>query len=180
VRAATLAVLAEEGFDGLTVEAVSGRSGVHRTTVYRRWRNAAGLAADALDLARGEPWPIPDTGSIAGDLRGLTALVRESFDDPEQGPTARALISAAVHDPATARALHVFLVGRLRDAEVMVERALARGELPAGTDPAEVVRAAVAPVYHRLFITAEPVDAAAAGRAADAALAAASAGVFVI
>ncbi|MFL6052633.1 MAG: TetR-like C-terminal domain-containing protein [Actinoallomurus sp.] len=44
-------------------------------------------------------------------------------------------------------------------------RAVARGQLPAGTDPVEVVRAAVAPLYYRLFISREPVDAAVAARA---------------
>jgi AcrR family transcriptional regulator len=171
VRQATLAEIADKGYGGLSVEGVAARSGVHRTTVYRRWRNAAGLAADALDLADGESWPVPD-------LRELTSLVARHFADPEAGTVSRALTSAAVHDPATARALHDFLAGRHRQAAPVVERAVARGELPAGTDAAEVVRAAVAPLYYRLFITGEPVDGAVASRAADAALAAARAGVF--
>ncbi|WP_406278410.1 TetR/AcrR family transcriptional regulator [Embleya sp. NBC_00896] len=180
VRRATLGELADKGFDGLTVEAVAARSGVHKTTVYRRWRNAAGLAADALDLAADEPWPVPDTGTIRGDLRAITELVRTGFADPDQGPTARALVSAAVHDPTTAAALRGFLIGRLAQAEPVVERAVERGELPVGTNPGEVLRSAVAPVYYRLFITREPVDAAHALRAADAAVSAARAGVFVI
>ncbi|WP_424640427.1 TetR/AcrR family transcriptional regulator [Embleya sp. AB8] len=179
VRRATLAELAERGFDGLTVEAVAARSGVHKTTVYRRWRNAAGLAADALDLAAEESWPLPDTGTVRGDLRAITALVLAGFDDPERGPTARALVAAAVHDPTTGAALHQFLLGRLGQAEAVVERAIGRGELPVGTDPGEVVRTAVGALYYRLFITREPVDAGQATRAADAAVVAARAGVFV-
>jgi AcrR family transcriptional regulator len=178
VRQATLAEIADRGYGGLSVEGVAARSGVHRTTVYRRWRNAAGLAADALDLAAGESWPVPDTGGVGGDLRELTSLVARHFADPDAGTVSRALVSAAVHDPATARALHGFLAGRHRQAAPIVERAVARGELPAGTDAAEVVRAAVAPLYYRLFITGEPVDGRVAARAADAALAAARAGVF--
>lgn len=180
VRRATLAELAEKGFDGLTVEAVAARSGVHKTTVYRRWRNAAGLAADALDLAAEESWPLPDTGTIGGDLRAITALVVAGFADPERGPTARALVAAAVHEPTMGEALHGFLVGRLGQAEAVVERAVARGELPVGTDAGEVVRVAVGGLYYRLFITHEPVDAGQARRAADAAVAAARAGVFVL
>lgn len=179
VRQATLDEIADKGYDGLSVEGVAARSGVHRTTVYRRWRNAAGLAADALDLASEESWPLPDTGEVASDLRELTSLVCTHFADPYAGQVSRAIVSAAVHDPATGRALHDFLAGRHRQAAPVVERAVERGELPAGTDATEVVRAAVAPLYYRLFITAEPVDAEVAGRAADAALAAARAGVFV-
>ncbi|NLU74183.1 TetR/AcrR family transcriptional regulator [Streptomyces sp. HNM0575] len=179
VREATLAEIADRGYDGLSVEGVAARSGVHRTTVYRRWRNAAGLAADALDLASAEPWPVPDTGTVRGDLRELTELVVTHFEDPHAGAVSRALVSAAVHDPVTARALHGFLAGRHRQAAPLVARAVERGELPDGTDASETVRAAVAPLYYRLFISGEPADADVAARAADAALAAARAGVFV-
>lgn len=179
VREATLAEIAERGYDGLTVDGVAARAGVHRATVYRRWRNAAGLAADALDLASDEPWPVPDTGGVRGDLRQLTALVVGHFADPQAGAVSRALVSAAVHDGATARALHGFLTSRHRTASSVVERAVERGELPAGTDAEETVRAAVAPLYYRLFISGEPVDEETGARAAEAALAAARAGVFV-
>ncbi|SCK06888.1 TetR/AcrR family transcriptional regulator [Streptomyces sp. WMMB 322] len=179
VREATLAEIAERGYDALTVEGVAARAGVHRATVHRRWRNAAGLAADVLDLASGERWPVPDTGSIKGDLRELTSLVVTHFEDPRAGSVSRALASAAVHDPVTARALHGFLAGRHRQAAPIVVRAVERGELPGTTDAEEVVRAAVAPLYYRLFISGEPAGAETAQRAADAALAAARAGVFV-
>ncbi|MFI6519150.1 TetR/AcrR family transcriptional regulator [Spirillospora sp. NPDC050679] len=179
VRTATLAVLAEHGYQGLTIETVAARSGVHKTTVYRRWKNAEGLVADALELASGEPWPIPDTGSAREDLRALARLVRSGFADPELGPVSSAFIAAAMQNGAAARALSEFFAERHRQSAAVVDRAVERGELPAGTDPVEVVRAAVAPVYYRLFISGEPVDEAAAERGADAAFAAARAGVYV-
>ncbi|RAJ66978.1 TetR family transcriptional regulator [Streptomyces sp. Amel2xB2] len=179
VRQATLEELARHGFDGLTVEGVASRAGVHRATVHRRWRNAAGLAADALDLASDEPWPVPDTGEVRGDLRELTTMVAEHFNDPRDGAVSRGIVAAAVRDAETARALHGFLAGRHRQAAPVVERAVERGELPEGTDAEEVVRTAIAPLYYRLFISGEPVDEGTAVRAADAALAAARAGAFV-
>ncbi|WP_406105604.1 TetR/AcrR family transcriptional regulator [Micromonospora globbae] len=178
VRAATLAELAEKGYQGLTVEAVADRSGVHKTTVYRRWGGVEGLIADALELASGEPWPVPDTGDLTGDLRALAREVVRGFTDPETGPIARAFVSAAVQDPAAARALHAFLAARHEQSAPVVRRAVARGELPADTDAGEVVRTAVAPLYYRLFVSGEPVDTATADRAADAAAAAARAGVL--
>ncbi|WP_313772157.1 MULTISPECIES: TetR-like C-terminal domain-containing protein [Streptomyces] len=57
-------------------------------------------------------------------------------------------------------------------------RAVERGQLLAGVDPVELIRAATAPLYHRLFITGEPLDEQAAHRAAAAALLAARAGLF--
>jgi hypothetical protein len=61
---------------------------------------------------------------------------------------------------------------------VVIDRAIERGELPAGTDAASVLRALIAPIYFRLTVTAEPVDQTAAGQAAQIALAAARAGIF--
>ncbi|MCO5997964.1 TetR/AcrR family transcriptional regulator [Actinoallomurus rhizosphaericola] len=178
VRAATLSELTEKGYAALTVEGVAVRSGVHKTTVYRRWGGVEGLIADALEMAAEEPWPIPDTGSVEEDLRALTRLVVTGFTDPDEGPVSTAFIAAATQDPAAADALRGFFASRHDQAARIVTRAVARGELPAGTDPAEVVRAAVAPVYYRLFVSREPVDAAVADRAAGAALAAARAGAF--
>lgn len=178
VRAATLAELAAKGFEGLSVDGVATRSGVHRTTVYRRWRNAAGLAADALELASVEPWPIPDTGSLAGDLQDLAELVVTHFTDQRAGAASRAIIAAALDDAATARALHSFLVRRHQQATPLAVRAVERGELPSDTDAEELIRATVAPLYYRLFVTGEPVDRSTAQRAAHAAQVAAQAGVF--
>ncbi|MEV1172701.1 TetR/AcrR family transcriptional regulator [Nonomuraea sp. NPDC049784] len=178
VREATLAELAEHGYRGLTVENVAERSGVHKTTVYRRWGSVAGLISDALELARDEPWPVPDTGSIEGDLRGIVQLVRSGFGDPELGPVSSAFVAAAVQDPDAARALHDFFVARHDQSAEVVRRAIRRGELPDIVDVSEVIRVAVAPVYYRLFVAHEPVTERDADRAADAALAAARAGVL--
>ncbi|TDD27792.1 TetR/AcrR family transcriptional regulator [Nonomuraea terrae] len=178
VRQATLAELAEHGYAGLTVENVAERSGVHKTTVYRRWGGVEGLISDALELAGEEPWPIPDTGSIEGDLRGIVQLVRNGFDDPELGPVSSAFVAAAIQDPAAARALHDFFAARHEQSAEVVRRAIERGELPDVVDPSEVIRVAVAPVYYRLFVAHEPVSEHDADRAAAAALAAARAGVL--
>lgn len=178
VRQATLAELVEHGYRGLTVENVAERSGVHKTTVYRRWGSVEGLISDALELARAEPWPIPDTGTLQGDLRGITRLVRSGFADPELGPVSSAFVAAAVQSHEAAQALHAFFAARHEQAAQVVRRAVARGELAAPADAEEVIRVAVAPLYYRLFVTREPVTDADADRAADAALAAAVAGVL--
>ncbi|WP_431970381.1 TetR/AcrR family transcriptional regulator [Nocardia sp. bgisy134] len=175
VRAATLEELAEHGYQGLSVDAVAQRSGVHKTTVYRRWGSPEGLIADALDLAADEPWPMPDTGTLAEDLRALTELVRTGFADPEAGPVAAAFIAAAMQNPAAATALHDFYQARHRQSAEIVRRAVRRGELDPEVDAEQVVRFAVAPIFYRLFISREPVTAEDARHAADAALAAARA-----
>ncbi|WP_063752569.1 TetR/AcrR family transcriptional regulator [Streptomyces sp. NRRL S-350] len=175
---ATLAEVTEKGYDGLTVEAVAARSGVHKATLYRRWGGVDGLIADALTASADQPWPLPDTGDLRQDLRRITQEVFTVFTDPETGPTPTALISAAQRSDIGAAALRAFFAARHRQAAEVAERAITRSELPAGTDGAEVVRSATAPLYYRLFVTGEPLDARTAERAADAAALAARAGLF--
>jgi AcrR family transcriptional regulator len=66
--------LVANGFDGATVAGVAKRSGVHETTVYRRWATRENLLVAALLERSADAVPTPDTGSIRGDL---LAIVRE-------------------------------------------------------------------------------------------------------
>lgn len=126
VRDATLAELAEHGYAGLTVEAVAERSGVHKTTVYRRWGGVDGLIIDALDLAGEDAWRPPDTGSLDGDLRELAGEVRETFADPATGAAPAAFIAAAFQSERAAAALHGFFAERHRWTSAIVAAAVAR------------------------------------------------------
>lgn len=179
VVAATLAEVTEKPYDQLTAEAVAVRAGVHKATLYRRWGGVDGLVAQALESSAEREWPVPDAGSVERDLRLLAGEVQRVFADPEAGATPRALIAAALRSERGAAALHAFFAARHRQAAALVSRAVVRGELPDGTDPVAVVRAATAPLYHCLFLTGEPLDGRDADRAAEAALVAARAGVFV-
>ncbi|MCY0934174.1 TetR/AcrR family transcriptional regulator [Streptomyces sp. H34-S4] len=183
VRAAVLLatgdVLAEEGFARLDLADVARRAEVGKTTVYRRWGTATGLVADLLlDMAQ-QSVPRTETGSLLGDLTANARLVRRTLADPRQGALFKAVIAAATCDPKAAEALHGFYVVRVEEWVPCVELAAARGEVPADTDPFEVIRAVSAPLYYRLLTTAVPLDEATADRAAAAAAVAACAGVYV-
>lgn len=181
VRDAVLTGLAEHGYPGLTVEYVADRSGVHKTTLYRRWGGVDGLIADTLDLAGEDSWTPPDTGSLEGDLRALALEVVDSFTDPAAAASGSAFIAAAFRSDRAARALRAYYTERFARCEAVVDRAVERGELPAprsDIDGGALVRAVSAPLFLRLFVTREPVDADTADQAAAEALAAARAGVF--
>ncbi|MDA2812415.1 TetR/AcrR family transcriptional regulator [Nocardiopsis sp. RSe5-2] len=179
VLEATLAELGGSGYADLTVERVAARSGVHKATIYRRWGGVDELLAAALEQADHDSWTPPDTGSLESDLRALGEEVAAGFSsDDEEGSVATATIAAAFQSPAAAEALRAFMEERLRRCAEVVERAERRGEVPEGTDAAEVVRAAVAPVYFRLFISREEGAGQAAARAARVAAEAAKAGEF--
>ncbi|MFI7385071.1 TetR/AcrR family transcriptional regulator [Streptomyces sp. NPDC049813] len=183
VRAAVLDaagdLLAEQGFDRLDLAEVARRADVGKTTVYRRWSSPAGLVADLLAQMAQESLPRAATGSLRGDLTANARLVRRTLADPRQGPLFRAVIAAAACDPRTADALRRFYEVRVAEWAPAVEEAVARGELPAGTDAAEVVRAVSAPLYYRLLTTGAAPTEADAARSVAAAVAAAGAGVYV-
>ncbi|MFF3012805.1 TetR/AcrR family transcriptional regulator [Streptomyces sp. NPDC057939] len=170
--------LAEQGFHALDLAEVARRAEVGKTTVYRRWGNVAALVADLLTDMAEQSLPRTETGSLLDDLTANADLVRRTLTDPRQGALFKAVIAAATSDPRTAEALHRFYEVRVAEWAPCVREAVERGELPPGTDPAEVIRAVSAPLYYRFLTTDAPLDEATATRAARAALAAARAGAY--
>ncbi|MEV4054096.1 TetR/AcrR family transcriptional regulator [Amycolatopsis sp. NPDC049688] len=175
---ATLELLGDRGYAELTVEAVAERSGVHKTTLYRRWESAEGLVAAALLMGTEQEWAAPDTGSLEGDLRGINLELVRYFTTPGERELPTASISAAFLSARAADALQEFYVDRHARSAAAVHRAIERGEVPPGTDAVEVVRVACGPIFYRLFVSREGVTPRDADVAAKAAAAAAKAGVF--
>ena len=179
VLAETLAELSEAGYASLTVEAVARRAGVHKTTVYRRWPDREALVIDALTDHVATEVPLPDTGSIDTDLRELArSRVSAMLAQDEQSWMRAVLASDAARLPEIARIRRRYAEDRFWRAAPVITRAIDRGELPAGTDPDEVLKTLIAPILLRLLFTAEPVDEATADQAAQVALTAARAGLL--
>jgi AcrR family transcriptional regulator len=178
VLTATLAELAAVGYAALTVEDVARRAGVHKTTIYRRWQDRDRLILDALTDHVAAEVPMPDTGTIEGDLRELArALVRWLQSTAGQAVIAT-MVSGVWQQPEIAETRRRFYVDRFQRAEPVIVRAIARGELPEGTNPAALIKAMIAPIYLCLLVTAEPIDEETADQAAAMALAAARAEVL--
>lgn len=150
VLAAVLAELVEQGFDGLTVDGVAARAGVHRSTLYRRWSDVGGLLVDALAAAAGDGWAPPDTGTLVGDLVALNREVLVALT--EQPSVTAAVIAASFRSPPAATALRAFWADRYDRCAVVVERAIARGEVAATTVSTVVLVAATAPIYHSVVL----------------------------
>ncbi|WP_040813523.1 TetR/AcrR family transcriptional regulator [Nocardia concava] len=171
-------LLAESGYATLDLAEVAARAEVGKTTVYRRWRTPAGLVADLLVEMAETSLPHSDTGTLRGDLLENARLVGKTLSDPRQGRLFRAVIAAATSDDTAATALRAFYATRLAEWSPCVEAAIARGEVPPGTDSRAVLSAVSAPLYYRLLASGDPVDAAAISAAAEAAALAAEQGVF--
>ncbi|MFC3986528.1 TetR/AcrR family transcriptional regulator [Streptosporangium jomthongense] len=178
VHAATLAELVDKGYAALTVENVAQRAGVHKTTVYRRWKDRESLLIDALAEHMATDIPVPDTGAIETDLRALARSIVQAFTSPAGQAILAAMFTGAAHLPEIAAARRQVFDDRLARAEPVLRRAIERGQLPGDTDPAEVLKTLAAPIYLRLLITAEPVDETIADQAVRVTLAAVHAGAL--
>ncbi|MEU0300810.1 TetR/AcrR family transcriptional regulator [Streptomyces sp. NPDC006175] len=174
---AVRAELAEGGHEGLTMEGVAARAGVHRTTVYRRWRDVGGLLVDVIEAAGEIDWQPPDTGSLRGDL---TALNQEIQDSLTVRPSfAVALMAVSFHSEQAANAQKKLWADRYAQCEVLIDRAVERGELPSEhTDARSLLIAATAPLYHQLVLLRADPAPDLPEQAATTAVLAAAAGAF--
>ncbi|TQS27180.1 TetR/AcrR family transcriptional regulator [Microbispora sp. KK1-11] len=170
--------LAEKGFDGLDLGEIARVAGVGKTTLYRRWGTPGALAADLLHDMAERSLPRSRNGDIGQDLRDNARLVLKTLTDPRQGRLFKALIAASLCNDQAAQALRRFYAVRIDEWAGCVTDAIERGDLPPTTDPRRVIAAVSAPLYYALLNTGEPLDEAAADRAATAALAAARAGAL--
>ncbi len=178
VLAATLTELIAVGYAKLTVENVASRSGVHKTTVYRRWKDREALVTDAVTDLAATTLPLEDSGDVDSDLRAYARGLVRWLSSPIGRAALAILVSDAGRLPAMAATKQRFFRERISAAEPLVRAAVGRGQLPAGTDPGALVKSVIAPLYLRLLVTEEDVDENTADQAAAIALVAARAGLL--
>lgn len=167
---ATVEELSRVGYEAMRVEDVAARSGVNKTTIYRRWPTKAELVGAAVSEESRRHLPRKETGTLRGDLRA-SLLGAFELTPYEQGilrviQTERALADV----DALARRLR----NELRDLRIaMVRRGIKRGELPVGVDAELVVDLVSAPVQRALLFN-ERMDGRAIDRVLDVVLAGAA------
>ncbi len=131
---ATLARIESVGIGNVRVADVAADAGVHETSIYRRWKTLPRLLLDALLSRVAEEIPLPDTGSLRGDLeRFTTDLIRFA-----ETPSGMALIRGTVigdADPEVDAARREFWVRRLSASEEIIRRGIARGEVTPTVNP---------------------------------------------
>lgn len=158
---AALAVLGEAGYAAMTMDAVALRARAGKATVYRRWSSKEELVLDAVDRLgqhQVEGNPLPDTGTLRGDLLALfrpqTEAEVERKDDDAAG-----LVSLLTQSPALARAAHRALVdpwaGKHR---ALMRRAVERGEAVATADVESLCLVLPTMAAFRALVQREPFD----------------------
>lgn len=158
IRAAILRLLAEVGYNALTMDAVAAEAGVGKATIYRRWRTKSDLVVDTIAEMNRTETPTPDTGTLDGDLRVLLRSLVTTINGPT-GAASQSLLSTLPHQPALAAAFRQGPLAQWRTALAVVwEQAETRGEVGTGTAHSAVAQAASALIVQRWLLTGEPLD----------------------
>jgi len=159
ILTATVELLADRGLAAMSIEEVAARAGVGKTTIYRRWPSKGLLALDAFVASFREQQPLPDTGTLRGDLlAALHAWVRAVTQTP-MGSMLTGLIAEAQHDTELRGAWRDRVLEPLRTQHrIMLDRASARGEIPAGVDQDVVLDLFFGAAEHRLLLGHLPMS----------------------
>jgi len=155
---AALTLLAEGGYQRLTVEGIAERSGVHKTTLYRWWPSKDALLGRALVESRLLDVEMPDTGTLRGDLEHLVGSAVRLLTAPATAPVIAAVLAGAGEHPALAGHARAFFADRLGRERAVVDRAVARGELPPDVDAMLLFDLLGGAVWVRVLLRRLPPD----------------------
>lgn len=129
---------------------IAARAGVNPTSLYRRWGNVSVLATEvAIDRVMRD-FPVPDTGSLRGDLIGWADVMARSLHEPKNSSLLRVLAASVQTNDPGLRERIIAIARRGEELNLLLARARDRGEAtPSLGDVLEVVSA---PIYfHVLF-----------------------------
>lgn len=159
ILAATIELVGDVGYAGLTIEGIAARSGAGKQTIYRWWPSKADVLLDALATKADMYIPIPDEGSYAADLRVFLAASFALGRDRRVVDALRALMAHAQIDDNFGERFRTAFLRRRRDAlGIIVERAQARGDLPPVPSAATVADIVFGVIWYRMLATRQPAD----------------------
>jgi AcrR family transcriptional regulator len=157
IMEAAVAVLADRGPAGFTVDAVATLAGCGKATIYRRWSSRSELLLDAAGRIGLEPEPV-DTGSVADDLVLLASNLATKLRDTPTGRIIPAVVAEAAVNPEMRARVTEFIHDRRRVPAQAVLRGIERGELAADTDVDLVLDVTGGVTFFRMMIAGTGVD----------------------
>lgn len=158
ILSSAAALLAEAGFESLTIEQVAARAGVSKASLYRRFDNLSDLLAATCVAFAPEAPAAPDTGSTRDDMITLLVHLARTMSSPETGGPLPAILAAASSNEDARRALSRFSSTRRTPLRTVAARAIERGDLPAEADPGSVADMLAGAVLFRNLVRDERVD----------------------
>jgi AcrR family transcriptional regulator len=150
-------LLVEGGYANLTIDGISRRSGVARTTIYRHWESIPLMLLDVG--SRTGDLHVPDvTDDPVADLRALLVSLAHSLEDSEWGRVLPSLIDAAARDPEVREQKREFVAQRRDHARSILSRLVEAGRIDAGRDLSLLVDQLVGPLFYRRLLAHLPID----------------------
>jgi len=156
VLRATAELLFERGFAGASVDEITRRSGVAKTTIYRHWPTRGDLLRDACSSI-GTPLEVPDTGSFEGDVTTLLTSLAHLLRSAKWTSVLPSVIDAAERDSDIAAMYSKLQEGYSAPLRFIIQRAMRTGELPKTTDSDVLVAALTGPLFYRRWFSREPL-----------------------
>jgi len=156
---AALEVLAECGYDGMTVEMVAARAKAGKATLYRRWASKNELVIDAVAcMKRADLEHLPDTGTLRGDLVGL--IKPRTIEEAEKKLQIMAGLSSMLSkSPELAQAIEQAIIRPRAEAnKTLLRRAIERGEISRDCDLETLALITPAMTAYRVLVLQKPVD----------------------
>lgn len=136
----------------MSIEQVAARAGVAKTTIYRRWPSRGALALDAFMAEFAQHLAPPHTGSVREDLVSALRTWSRAVTQTRAGRMLAGLLAEAQRDDKLAVAWRERVFEPLRrQHRAIIKEAVARGELPEGTDADLVLDLLFGAAYHRLL-----------------------------
>lgn len=159
VVAATIDLLAEVGFERISIDAIAERSGVARSTIYRNWSDRTILLAEAFrELCAEGPGDLAPSSSLVQDLEGLAHLLVRKLTSDNWSRTVPSLIGAATGDDSMRELMATFSRQRREEAGAIFTRAIERGEITRSDQLDSALERFVAPFFFRRLMSQLPLD----------------------
>lgn len=157
VLAATLDLLSQRGYEGMTTKEIASKAGVNEVSLFRRWGTKAAIVAEALQDYSATETPTPDTGNLQTDLIELLHGIITRIQTP-LGKVVSQIVVGHHLQPELEEVRRAYWRDRFARAATIVQRAKARGELPEEVDAEFLVEAAIGPILVRANATDQPLD----------------------
>jgi AcrR family transcriptional regulator len=143
--------LVDVGFARLRLEHVAARAGVSKATIYRRWNSKEDLAIELLHQLAAPFSAIPDLADTRSELIKVTRSCIRRLTGSEFGPVVRAMLCEIAANPTVGDRFRAVVVqARREEVRQVVERGIARGDLPRSMDPEIATELLIGPMYFRL------------------------------
>lgn len=156
---AALALLQEKGVPAVTHAAISQRTGISRSTLYRHWPKLEDLRNAAVaHVAKADRDARPIDGPLRTDLVWIIGHLMKVLNETAWGTVAAQVIGMAATEDQTRKLLRAWMDDRSADVAAVFKAAETRGELRPDAPVEQLVEMAISIPYFRKLVSGQPLD----------------------